>query len=212
MAFRFEKASCVVLGTFNTYILHPKFLAEQGIIEKGTEVQIQMNFEEPGLRFVIGEEEIVWVVAPNRLIVESKSPDVHCGESIANVLQTLKFTPVYAVGNNVEYKAELAEAALLAHPVRDFPKQESPNADEHVSQRTFHIGVKRPDGCVANSQISLHEEFIKLACNVHTDLRGTDDPNPLAVAAANRFFDDRLRSKLLATHFFGTQIEQHEQH
>src|ERR1041385_1694041 len=47
LAFRFEKASCLVLGTFNTYILHPRWLADRQIIDKGTEVQIEMNFEEP---------------------------------------------------------------------------------------------------------------------------------------------------------------------
>lgn len=50
MALKFEKASCVVVGTFNIYILRPQWLAKHEIIETGTEVGIETNLTQPGFR------------------------------------------------------------------------------------------------------------------------------------------------------------------
>ena len=207
MAFQFEKASCVVVGTFNMYILHPNWLAKHGIIEKGLEVGIETNLTQPGLRFRFVGDETIWNVAPNRLTIESQAPGTDCGKAIAKVLEVLPHTPLSAIGNNVHYQAELSELETLSAAIREFQYPKSAKEEEPVVQRAFHVGVKRGEHETANLQILLKDEAIELLCNVHSELANREEANEAAVAAAKRFFDDRTEAKALAQHYFGTSID-----
>ncbi len=203
MAFRFEKSNCVVVGTFNMYILHPQWLAKREIIERGIEVAIETNFTRPGFKFVFPKLDQVWVIGPNRVVVESRDPQVDCGSYVAKMLRALPETPLQGLGNNVTYVVEPSAKDDLAPAIRDFPLAANPSADETVAQHTFHVGVKRGKDQVTNLQLSFNEKQIELACNVHLSLENRDDANAAAVAAASRFFDDRTHAKSLAQHFFG---------
>ena len=207
MAFKFEKASCVVVGTFNMYILHPQWLAKHKIIEEDMEVGIETNLTQPGFRFRFPKDKAIWSVAPNRLAIESEDPKTDCGRMVAKILDVLPETPLFAMGNNVHYHAELSELENLSEEIRKFPRAESPTPGQAVAQRTFHVGVKRGEHETVNLQISLENDDIKLACNVHTELGNREDANKAAVAAAERFFEDRDEAKFLAQHFFGTSID-----
>ena len=207
MAFRFQKASCVVVGTFNMYILHPQWLAKHEIIETGMEVGIETNLTQPGFRFRFPEDKAIWSVAPNRLAIESQDPKTDCGETAAKILRALPETPLFALGNNVHYQAELSERENLSSSIRDFPETEPPTKEQSVLQRTFHAGVKRSERVTVNLQIALKEDGIELACNVHNELGNSENANEVAVAAAERFFDDRAEVKALAQRFFGTSID-----
>ena len=207
MAFKFEKASCVVVGTFNMYILHPQWLARHKIIETGMEVGIETNLTQPGFRFRFPKDKAIWSVSPHRLAIESPDPETDCGGAAAKILEVLPETPLFALGNNVHYQAELSQLEHLSEAIREFPHAKSPTPEQSVAQRTFHVGVKRAEHETVNLQISLEADCMKLACNVHTELANREDANDAAVDAAKRFFEDRTEAKSLARHFFGTSID-----
>ena len=207
MAFRFQKASCVVVGTFNMYILHPEWLARHNIIERGMEVGIETNLAQPGFRFQFPKFKAVWSVAPNRVVIETRDAQMDCGTVVGKVLDALPHTPLFGLGNNAVYEADLSEVDALAPAICDFPRPKSPNEGETVAQNTFHVAVKRAEHEVTNLQIALTENTIELSCNVHTKLENPAEASAVAIAAAKRFFEDRTYSKTLAQHFFGTSID-----
>jgi len=206
VAFTFEKASCVVVGTFNMYILHPQWLERHKIIETGMEVGIETNLTQPGFRFRLPKDKAIWSVAPNRLAIESQDPKNDCGQTVAKILRALPETPLFALGNNFHYQAELSVRENLSPSIRDFPETAPPSKGQSVLQRAFHTDVKRSERIMVNLQIGLEEDDIELACNVHNELGNSENANEVAVAAAQRFFDDRAEVKALAQHFFGASI------
>jgi len=207
VAFRFQKASCVAVGTFNMYILHPQWLAKYEIIEPGTEVGIETNLTQPGFRFRLPDRKATWNVTPNRLVIESPDPGFGCGDTIARILKILPETPLFALGNNFHYQAELSERDNLSASIRDFPETDPLTEEQSVLQRTFHAGVRRSERETINLQVALKEEGIELACNVHHELSDRENASEAAVAAAERFFEDRAEVEALAQHFFGATIE-----
>jgi hypothetical protein len=195
------------VGTFNIYILHPQWLAKHGLIEKGTGVLMEANLAQPGFRFRLPKDRVTWTVAPNQIAVETEDPGANCGDMIATILEALPETPLFGLGNNVVYRADFAELGTLPEPISNFPLVPSPNADDKVVQRTFHVGVKHDEHRSTNLQISIkEEEEIELLCNAHTELRDLETKT-VAVPAAKRFFEDRATVKTLAQHFFGMGIE-----
>jgi hypothetical protein len=206
VAFLFKNASCVVVGTFNIYILHPQWLAKHGLVEKGTGVHMETNLAQPGFRFRLPKVHVIWNIAPQQIAVETDDPQVDCGAKISVVLDALPETPLFGLGNNIVYRADLADLGTLPEPIRNFPCVESPDKNDKVVQRTFHFGVKHDEHRSTNLQVSIKDDEIELLCNVHTELRDRDT-RTVAVAAANKFFEDRTAAKTLAQHFFGTGIE-----
>jgi hypothetical protein len=207
VAFQFEKASCVVVGTFNMYIFHPPWLEKHEIIRKGTEVGIDTNLIRPGFRFRFPQYKATWMVAPDRLAVESDEPKTDCGKPVAKVLRVLPETPLFALGNNVHYKAELSELENLSEAIRGFPCMECPTRGQSVVQRTFHVGIKRNEHETITLQISLKEDSIELACNVHVELDNREKASEVAVTAAEQFFGDQSEAMTLAQHHFGVSID-----
>lgn len=206
MPFHFKKASCVVVGTFNMYIIHPKWLVKHDIIEQG-EVSIHFNLAQPGFRFVPTTHKVTWTVAPDRVVTESEDAAIDCGARVAAVLRKLPETPLFGIGNNVIYRADLSEMAVLASSIRDFLQTSSPDPEQTLAQRSFHVGVKGARGQVTNLQVSVKEDGIELLCNVHTEVRDREDANQAAVDAAERFFEDRVAVKPLIHRFFAAEIE-----
>ena len=207
MAFQFEKASCVVVGTFNMYILHPQWLMKREIIDTDAEVAIETNLTRPGFRFRFPKEGVVWTVMPSRLAVESEDPKIDCGTPIARVLQALPETPLFALGGNVHYRADLSELENLTAAIRDFPRVDPPAKGQSVTQRTFHTAVKRNEHETLNLQLIIKEDDIELACNVHNELGDRENANEPAVAAAGKFFDDLAEAETLARHTLGALID-----
>lgn len=207
MAFEFQNASCVVIGTFNIYILHPRWLATHNVIEKGVEAIIEMNFTEPGFRFRFEKHDATWLVAPNRLAVESRRPTTDCGSFVAKVLTALPETPLFAIGTNAVYHAPMAELDSLSAAIRGFPRTESPRQGETVERRTFHAEIKHAEHETTNLQLAITGKGLELGCNTHTELRDRVDATPAAVAAAESFFAHRARALALVQHFFGATME-----
>jgi hypothetical protein len=205
VAYLFKKASCVVVGTFNIYILHPQWLAKQGLIERGTGVFMETNLAEPGFRFRMAKDRVTWNIAPHKIAIETEDPTIDCGAKIGSVLKRLPETPLFALGNNAVYCTDLAEMGTLAESIRDFPRIESPNTDDKVI-RTFHVGIKHDQYRSMNIQVSIKENEIELFGNAHTELRDRDTLTE-AVPVAERFFADREDLKTSLQHFFGTGIK-----
>lgn len=206
MAFHFKNASCVVLGTFNMYIIHPRWLARHEIIDKGAEVGIQTNLTEPGFRFLLPKHKTTWTVAPDRIVIESDDPTVDCGRLVAAVLRKLPETPLRAIGNNAVYEADSAEAAALTQPLRDFLQTGCTANGEAVLQHSFFVAAKLGEQREANLQMSVEQGRLELGCNVQTELRGLEDAS-IACQAAEHFFEDRSAMEPLMLHFFGARID-----
>jgi hypothetical protein len=194
--FKFKKASCVVVGTFNVHIIEPSRLVEMGVIDSRPKFLTAFrDISQPGMKFEI--DGATWIVRPERLGIESENPKVNCGELAARTLEKLCWTPVKAVGTNIEFIAnECSESDLPEHfrPV-------SPPI-ENVEQRSCHIGIRRDDS-ILNIQIHVKEKQLELHLNTHTDIKldsestksGNDQNKQLSLNAVvchacSRFFED----------------------
>lgn len=206
MTFHLQKASCVVVGTFNMYILHPQWLVKREIINKDSEVGIETNLARPGFRFHFPESKSLWIVGPDRIAIESKKGDVDCGRMVARVLEALPETPLFALGSNVVYEAELEELKALPKELQGLPCRVPEDLGARIAQRTFHVGVRQDETEIANIQLAIKAEKLELACNFHTKLEGRADANEVAVTAARRFFEHRRRSTDLAAQLLEVAI------
>lgn len=207
VAFRFHKASCVVVGTFNIYILHPEWLVRRGVIERGMEVGVETNLTRPGLRLRFPQQKALWSISPDRLSIETDDSTFDCGQMIAKVLRILRETPVFAVGNNVHFRADLADVEHLPQSLRDFPVTDSTALQLELAQRTLHAGFRRAENETINLQVAIKGAELELPVNVHYAVGSSDDPNDAAPKAAERFFADRAETESLAIHFLGVTID-----
>ena len=164
MAFTFKNSSCVVIGTFNIYILQPKYLAEMGVIERGHEVRLSADLSQPGIRFQI--QTANWIVRPERLTVETDDRDFNCGETVASVLDALPWTPIKAVGINVSFQAGLERLDNLPDHVR-LPRLVN---SDGLTHRAMSLGIAN-DEFVTNFTLAASPEEVSLSINVHFDVK-----------------------------------------
>src|SRR5437667_1502871 len=111
--FAFKKAAAVAVGTFNMYIIQPNWLVQVGLFKEGVRVQMQADFTRPGFRFSAEETSYWWNVRPDRLILETESPEIDCGEPLRIVLDTLRWTPLTGIGTNLEFEADIGIVETL---------------------------------------------------------------------------------------------------
>ncbi len=205
MAFRFKNASCVVLGTFNMYIVQPKWLADMKIIPKGIAVTIASKLDEPGFMLLSPKLGSKWVVAPNRILIETERATEDCGASMAKVLKSLPWTPLAGIGNNANFRAPLSELPSLAKNLRNAP--DVPVGYE-MAQRSFHVAFSQ-DNRVINVQLAITKEALELTTNVHHELGGAErkEASKIAQAAASNFLQDRKEVEDLIEHVFKLRID-----
>jgi hypothetical protein len=201
VALKFKKATCVVAGTFNMYIVQPAWLTKVEIIPKGIDVAIGTKLDEPGFRFFSPKLSCRWVVTPSRIEVETEIPEADCGRIVAAVLEKLPWTPLIALGNNAVYSAPRSEIDMLPDEMRRV--SEIPGGYE-LTQHSFHFGLSR-ENRIANLQLSITSEEIELSINVNTELRNRDSGT--VQAAARRFLQDRADAESLARQLFKVNIE-----
>jgi hypothetical protein len=201
VAFRFKKASCVVAGTFNMYVVQPAWLAKIGLIPPATDMAIGSNLDEPGFRFFSSKLRSRWFVTPGRIEVETESPGEDCGRLIATVLEKLPWTPLVGIGNNAVYAADLSELERLPD-LGCF--QPAPPEGYEISQRSFHLAVSRGEK-IFNLPLSVTGEAVELSANVHRELR--DRESSVAQEAAREFFEDRREAENLLRNLFHVSIE-----
>lgn len=201
MAFKFKKATCVVAGTFNMYVIQPPWLAKLEILPKGSEVSIGTDLNEPGFRYIPTKGPFRWFVTPNRIEVETRDSEADCGIPVASVLAALPWTPLVALGNNSIYTAPLEDLGRLREEFRCSPQ--SPEGYS-LKQRSLHFGLSR-DGAVTNLQLSFTLEELELSFNVNTELRKRESAD--AQVAARRFLQDRRDTEFLIQKLLGLSVE-----
>jgi hypothetical protein len=164
VAFRFKKATCVATGTFNMYVIQPAWLTKIGIFQKGIEVTIGTQMDEPGFRFIPFKSPFRWFVTPQRIEVETREPEADCGSQVATVLEALPWTPLVALGNNAIFTAPLDDLDGLREEFRRSPQ---PPEGWSMKQWSVHFSLSR-DGAVTNLQLSITLEELELSVNVQT--------------------------------------------
>jgi hypothetical protein len=204
VALRFKKATAVAVGTFNIYVIQPKWLAEVGIWPDGTQVQMLSDLNRPGFRYKT-EFPTQWEVRPDRLILHTEEVGDDCGATLANVLEKLPWTPLFGVGVNLEFHGDLPELSNLAASCA-LPRCDAPEGYE-IKQSTAHIAAKRGDH-VFNLQLSAHESA-ELSINVHTELKDKGkQENVVKVAqeACRKYFVLRGEAIELAKRIFALEL------
>lgn len=201
MVFRFKKSACVVVGTFNMYIIQPPWLAKIGVIPKGTQVGISAKLDEPGFRFsVLTKPSTHWMVSPSRIDLESDSWEEDCGAPIAKVLERLPETPLKGIGLNFIYEASLSEIESLTY-VSEFSPVPPEGYD--LAQRSLHVGFKRGEQTF-NLQLSVLGESIEIAANIHTDLE--DKEGGIAQGVTKDFLGLRNEAETIVRGLFKVSI------
>jgi hypothetical protein len=200
VSFRFERASCVAIGTFNIYIIQPAWLAQREIIPGDVQIAIATKLDEPGFRFQSPKLPAQWVVAPDRIEISTRQAVIDCGLPLSRVLEHLPWTPLKAVGCNTVYKSGLDHMAVIPF-LNSFQPAEP--AGFQLAQRTLHVALKR-EGHIFNLQLAATTEAVELSVNIHTELAGqSSEP---AVQAARLFLEHRAQAERLAAEIFGAGI------
>lgn len=202
MPFKFKKASCVAVGTFNIYVVQPRLLVGIGMLKKGIEVKFEQILTQPGFRFSADGLKGKWTVRPDRLIVETDSPDEDCGQQLSTVLKALRWTPVVAIGVNVEFESATDSIESL------FPKAAHGPKNLTIRQRTTHVAVSE-DGNVFNLQAAMPASGPNfLSGNVHTELKTESQKKDVekAIGALRQFNIVRERATELLKTVFKVRI------
>jgi len=209
VAFEFIKSSCVVVGTFNIYVVQPSLLTALNIVhpEKGDKIHFLTNLTQPGFRFSSPELNAEWTVRPDRIIVETTDPAKDCGADIARVLAALKWTPVTAIGINAEYHSNEWDSPLL--PMLEAWTEDGLKGTELVAkQKTVHVAAVRKDG-VFNVQMAQCNEGYDATVNVHVDAKGRGEQEATTQFiqdVASKFFDYRRDAQTLVKRLFLVEL------
>lgn len=192
--FRFKSASCVVVGTFNIYVLQPPLLASLGLIRnQKSHVKLEANLTQPGFRFSSEELNATWTVKPDKVVVQTVDPQKDCGADMATVLEALKWTPITAIGTNVEFLSKELPDGVLSDSHTSIRNALGSEGQEGIVQTTCHFSVRLGEH-ICNFQVAGQDSEFELSINVHSDLinRG-DQPttNHIAQQIARRFFSQR---------------------
>jgi hypothetical protein len=207
VAFRFSDSTAIAAGTFNTYVIHPKWLVEVGLLKEGTKVKMLSDFRRPGIRYSAEDYPVEWDIRPDRVTLKTVRPDpnVDCGAGLATIIEHLPWTPLGGVGVNAEFVGTLADIEHLPRE-RSLPECK-PFDNFALKQRTMHVGFARGPH-VFNIQIAQHEK-IELSVNVHTELndKGTQkEISELALETCRNFFALRNEATDLAKRLFGVEL------
>ncbi|HUE70287.1 MAG TPA: hypothetical protein VMP01_05305 [Pirellulaceae bacterium] len=209
MSFRFRNAASVVAGTFNIYIVQPNWLAQVGILEEGATSQMWADLDRPGFRFRVKDSMLTWNVRPDRITLESGSPNDDCGSPLEKVIGALQWTPLMGVGTNLQFAADLDELPRLRYKCPTF----EPPSGFSQGQSTWHAALVK-DQHTFNFQIAVSPptkvpQNVVLSINVHTeiarDLKQLD-ANAVGQAACRKFVGHCNEAVELAKNVFGMEI------
>lgn len=201
--FGFVKTTAVAVGAFNTQIIHPEWLQEVEILPKGSETEVQINFQQPGIRLVPEGNRGVWTIRPDKLIIESTERDYNPGLLISQILRLLPWTPVSAVGLNYIFEGERLSDEIVGKLC--FPGGGSVT-DYNIEQRSWHITLKPLNSkAVRNVQLSVTDKLSRIAVNFHRDA------SPATKEATWDFFGDHAsnleEAARLSRNLFGFNLK-----
>ena len=185
------------------HIIQPQWLMERKIIRKSSQIAVQANLDEPGIRFTAPGGSQQWLVTPAKLTVLTRDPKGDCGEPVAKVLAKLSWTPLTAIGHNVEYRVKRTDASTR---VRDIAKAIEPSSLKSLGRfngSTCGVSIQHGDQ-LFNLNLVLDEENVVLKVNVHTELRGKSGKFARDVAEAAA--DQRRHAEKIAKKVFGARF------
>jgi hypothetical protein len=199
--FVLTKSSSVAAGTFNIYVFQPKSVGKILDLPDATQFEIEGDFAKPGLLLSIGVNR--WTIRPDRLMIESDSPNENCGLYMSRVLEWLPVTPIEALGHNFRFVGELG----------DFPSAEQmsnllplSHVDEfETKNRVWHVGLER-ESVTFNLQIGIKGPEVQLAANVH--FQPPADAQENRVRFAKGFFEFRETATRLLESSFAVSIKR----
>jgi hypothetical protein len=203
MAFSFIRQSCVALGTFNIYVIQPKWLVTEGIIDRASVPLItDFNMTRPGLRFKTNEKT-TWTIEPHRIIVESTERAFDCGERVAEILHRLVHTPITAVGANANFRCKSSDAF---DDLTSFYGEGTP--ERRIIEKAKVASLAEGPAKKLNLSLRLdlaEARTVVLTLNVHSSIIG--DEASVAESAARHFLADIDAAKSEARNVFGDRIE-----
>jgi hypothetical protein len=201
--FGFKSSSCVVVGTFNTFVIQPKLLVEMQLLCPDAPIKVQQDLSQPGMRLVA--EGLRWIIRPDRIVIESEDAGEDCGTPLRVLLSHLVWTPVFAVGVNAKFQVAAADAFVSPQCMQ------LPEVPFTTLQRTSHFSIPR-GAQVLNFQLSMSVRqppaSVDLALNVHSDIaankasRSQHEMNRDARSACERFRSDLLEAVGVAKTLF----------
>lgn len=203
MGFEFHEASCVIVGTFNIYIIRPDWLARIGLLPDASAVQYETQLTQPGFRLSSDQLGSRWTVLPNRLVLDTKNPTEDCGATADLILDRLPETPLTAIGFNVVLRGDPASIGGWDDKTT-FPSSVVPSEGYECKQRSWHLGVGEGDHTI-NLQLSELQDYVELRANIHFDLK--DRRSEFARQTARDFFAHRQKCISLLRDLFQARID-----
>jgi len=211
--FRFKKSAAVAVGTFNIYIVQPRWLAQIGLINKEFRVRIESDFTRPGFRFDDPGSPIRWNVRPDRLVLEGSAFGTDCGAPLVKVLRTLKWTPLTGIGTNLEFEADWSILESLKCKMPDCP----PPPGYEGGQKTWHSAFSRGEQ-VFNFQVSANPHSLEhegkrmafLSINVHTEISKETDQTKASEKgqmACRQFMEHCREAVKIASEILGVGLQ-----
>lgn len=208
MPFRFKKSNCIAVGSFNIYIF-PEWVRRMSPFPAGVEMHVHNDLSRPGLKLFSPHLTLSWTIRPDKITIESESPNDDCGQIMDRVFETLPWTPLQALGNNFYFEAPTDEVCRL-NGSHTFLAAQTPIKDEFTNRgwelalNGWHLALKR-DNCTCGIQLTLRSDCVRAAANFHTELGNRT--NASAREAARSFETDRLETGRLLQELLGASIE-----
>jgi hypothetical protein len=202
VALQFKKASSVALGTFNIYIIQPHWLTKVGILPAATEITIEANMSRPGFRLSSPVLKSVWLITPGRLAIETADETEDCGRLMAEVLQKLPMTPVFAVGNNISFQSHRSEIEPL--PVLDACAAAAVLPEKYTEGSRQFVSTILRDKKKFTLQVTLNNATAEFSGNAETQL-GAEGIAESGVETARQFTNDKGELLSLFSDMFGVK-------
>jgi hypothetical protein len=131
MAFRFQKAACVVQGAFNIYIIQPEWLAKKGIWPQAENLVVETLRKGPGFRYWSEGLPSRWIITPFQAVLETRSAQEDLGPTMQLLLEKLPETPLFSIMNIFRFRGEKAD---IANVVPSLTSSEGPDTILQKSQ------------------------------------------------------------------------------
>jgi hypothetical protein len=199
VSFVLKSSNSIAAGTFNIYVFQPSHVGRIAGLPDDAKFEMESDFSKPGFLLSLGTSK--WTVRPDRVIIESDSPNENCGLVLSKVLDWLPVTPIAAIGHNFKYVGGLP----------DFPNAERMTASLPMAtlegystkQRTWHVAHER-EGIVFNLQVGIRDSEVHATANVHFE--SPPDAHENRIRFAKEFFEFRDTAVHLFERSFGLEL------
>ena len=195
-----QKWSLVVVGSWNTRILSPDWLAKNVFHVQNIQVLFPVLGDAPP---VYRAEDIQITVADNRIVVAPMRCDNELLQRIEDaawyLLDTLPYTPVTAFGQNFHYEVESSAPGL--EQILRF--SDIPATTGRINETALKRAISMPD-CVLNLTIT-QSESMSIDLNYHY---AVDDAKDASTRIEGSFLENRKHGIDLLRELYGLTVQQ----